>query len=42
MWLIGVASTKAMIVALVAPAVRFMAELSLIFAVYDSLVAVTA
>ena len=41
-WLIGVAKTKATIVALVAIAVRFLAKTSPFFAVFDSLVAITA
>ena len=41
-WLIGVVKTKATIVALLATAVRFLAKPSLFFAVFDSLIAITA
>ena len=41
-WLIGVAKTKATIIALVATAVRFLAKLSPFFDIFDSLVAITA
>ena len=41
-WLIGVAKTKAAIVALIATAIRFLAKPSLFFAVFASLVTVTA
>ena len=41
-WPIGMAKTKAMIVALVATAVRFLTDMTQFFDVFDSLVAVTA
>ena len=41
-WLIGVAKTKATIVALVATAIWFLAKPNLFFAIFNSLVAITA
>ena len=41
-WLIGVANTKASLLALLASAVRFLAKISPDFAVFDSTVAIIA